>query len=107
MGERAANFELVQLGELFKRALRRSLVGPPSQKGGAMTKSITRDVVVADFDNQFWLQRRPFATALGTPTTRAPRLLACKPFTTSQLFKPFRQARFLGIAESRSKPDVS
>src|ERR1700754_2102878 len=45
--------------QLIQRALPRRLVRAPAQDGGAVTKTVAAEMIVADLDNQLRLERTP------------------------------------------------
>src|SRR5271155_2442525 len=62
--------------DLLEGALTRRLVGTPAQEPGAMAEPAAADMIVANFDDQFWAHWLPFCGALGAPPAGASRRVA-------------------------------
>src|SRR6185369_10532344 len=75
------------LPELIELALSRRLVGPPAQDGGAVPKALAAEMIVANLDHEFWLQRTPFCRTLGRPPARPARRIAGEAGRRDQRFE--------------------
>src|SRR5215208_4852190 len=75
------------LPELIEAALPRRLVGPPAQDGGAVAKSFAAEMIVANLDHEFWLQRTPLCRTLGRPSARPARRIAGEAGRRDQRFE--------------------
>src|SRR5215216_4719941 len=64
------------LPELIEAALPRRLVGPPAQDGGAVAEAFAAEMIVANLDHEFWLQRTPLRRSLRRPSARPARRVA-------------------------------
>src|SRR5260370_10897106 len=63
-------------------------------------------MIVADFDNNFWTDRFPFAAALGAPATRTARRAAAESRWFTQCFEFSRERGSLAGFERGREPDV-
>src|SRR4051812_8599453 len=63
---------------LVHRALLRRFIGTPSKDFGAMPEPFPGEMIVGDFDNDFGIDRFPFAGALGAPPAWATGRVAGK-----------------------------
>src|SRR5271156_3751398 len=87
-------------------ALTRRLVGTPAQEPGAMAEPAAADMIVANFDDQFWAHWLPFCGALGAPPAGASRRVAGEAGRHDQRFELLRQRLAVEIVQCRGKPDV-
>src|SRR4051812_15847641 len=76
-----------RLFQLIERALLRRLVRPPAQDRGAVAKSFAAEMIVADLDDQFRLQRAPLRRTLGGPAAGAARCIAGETGLCDQRFE--------------------
>src|SRR3981189_466809 len=76
--------------ELIEGALLRRLVRPPAQDGCAMAKPLAAEVIVADLNDQFWLERAPLCRALRRPSARPARRVAGEAGLCDQRLELFR-----------------
>src|SRR3954470_8610793 len=72
------------LAELIEFALPRRLVGPPAQDGGAVAEAFAAEMIVANLDHEFWLQRTPLCRSLGRPSARPAPGLSGEPGRRAQ-----------------------
>lgn len=56
--------------DLIESALARRFVGTPTHDFRAVPKTSAGKMIVGDFDNDFRIDRFPFAAAFGTPAAR-------------------------------------
>src|SRR5438477_11133143 len=70
--------------DLVDGALLGRLVRTPAQQSGAMSKALAGEVIVADFNHEFWLKRHPFGGTLGHPAARTARRIAGEARRTHQ-----------------------
>src|SRR5687768_15045654 len=75
------------LPELIELALPWRLVGPPAQDGGAVAEALAAEMIVANLDHEFWLQRTPLCRTLGRPSARPARRVAGEPGRRYQRFE--------------------
>ena len=71
-----------------------------------MAETITRHMIVADFDNEFRLERVPDILLALVPTAGSPRSGAREVGRGDELFELFRESRPVGGGHARSKAYV-
>ena len=92
--------------DLVHRALARRLVGTIADDLRPVAKTSAREMIVGHLDDDFRIDRFPFARAFGAPTARTAGRVAGKSRRFPERFELFRQCRALARFECRSKPDV-
>ena len=75
------------LPKLIEGALSRRLVGPPALDGGAVAEALAAEMIVANFDHEFWFQRTPLRRSLGRPSARPARRIAGEAGRRDQRFE--------------------
>src|SRR5438045_3700307 len=70
---RSSRFHLCHLARL------RRLVRSPAEKLRAVAEAAAGEVIVLHFDHEFWIERFPFAEALGAPSARPTRRASREP----------------------------
>ena len=92
--------------DLIHGALTRRFVGAPAKNFCAVSKSSTGKMVVGDLDNDFWIERFPFPSALRAPATWAARRIAGESRCFTQPLEFFCQRTPFACFESGSESDV-
>src|SRR5262245_38298856 len=91
---------------LIECALPRSLIGAPSQQRRSVSKSFIRKMIVANFDDELWLQRLPLARPLGRPSAWSARRSAGEAGRSDQRFELFSELCFGISLDRRCKANV-
>ena len=94
------------LRELIHLTLLRRFVRSPAEQLGAMAKTIAGHMIVANFDNEFRLERLPDIFLSLVPTARSPRGGAGEAGRGDESFEFFRQRRAVGGGDARGESDV-
>ena len=89
---------------LIHGALARRFVRTPAHNFCSVPESITREMIVAHFHNDFRIDRLPFAGAFRAPTTRPARRIAGEPRRFSQRFEFLRQGTTISALNAEVNP---
>ena len=81
------------LRELVHLTLLRRFVRSPTEQLGSMAETTAGDMIEANFDDKFRLERLPDIFLSLVPTARSPRGGACEPRRGDKSFELFRQRR--------------
>ena len=71
-----------------------------------MAESAAADMIVANFDDQFWVHRLPFCGALGAPPAGASRRVAGEAGRHNEPFELLGQRVAVEVVQRRGKPDM-
>src|SRR5438105_3519648 len=71
-----------------------------------MPKALAGEVIVADFDHEFRLERHPFGGTLRRPAARTARRIAGKARRTHQRLQLFGERRLVLTFDRRGEPDM-
>src|SRR6476620_1115004 len=94
------------LRELIHLTLPRRLVGPPAEQFRAMAETIARDMIIANFDNEFRLERVPDVLLALIPSAWSPRSGTGEAGWCDEFFEFLRESRPVGGGYARSEANV-
>src|SRR6266849_4879768 len=92
--------------DLIHRALLWRLVGTPAQYFRPVPKATAGEMIVSNFDNDFWVDWFPFAAAFRAPATRSAGCIAGKTRRFAQSFEFSRQLPAIARFEGRGETDM-